>query len=117
MQGTRFMLPGRLSRDRSGNVTVMLAGGLMMLIATAGLAVDAGTFFLAKRRLPLPSLLARLVTRRAGKLAGVAIHRPRPLVVEIGVGGERRGGRDHVGPCAGDAERGRQREKNPVERH
>ncbi len=34
---------------------------------------------LAKRRLPLANLLARLVTRRAGKIAGVAIDRPRPV--------------------------------------
>jgi uncharacterized protein len=34
---------------------------------------------LRKRRLPFPTLLARLVTRRAGKLAGVPIHRPRPV--------------------------------------
>jgi alpha-beta hydrolase superfamily lysophospholipase len=32
-----------------------------------------------KRRLPLGSLLARLVTRRASKLAGVSLTRPRPL--------------------------------------
>jgi fermentation-respiration switch protein FrsA (DUF1100 family) len=33
---------------------------------------------LRKRRLPFPSLLARLITRRAGQLAGVPLHRPRP---------------------------------------
>jgi competence protein ComEC len=41
---------------------------------------------LAKRRLPLPNLLARLVTRRASKLAGVVIHRPRPTEVAAQVG-------------------------------
>jgi competence protein ComEC len=34
---------------------------------------------LKKRRLPFPALFARLVTRRAGRLAGVPIHRPRPV--------------------------------------
>ena len=34
---------------------------------------------LRRRRIPFPKLLARLVTRRAGKLAGVPIHRPRPI--------------------------------------
>ncbi len=32
-----------------------------------------------RRRIPFPKLMARLVTRRAGKLAGVPIHRPRPI--------------------------------------
>jgi competence protein ComEC len=41
---------------------------------------------LARRRLPLPNLLARLVTRRAGKLAGVAIDRPRPIEAAAQVG-------------------------------
>ena len=41
----------RLASDRSGNVTMIFAGALTMLIATAGLAVDAGTFFLEKRKL------------------------------------------------------------------
>ncbi len=34
---------------------------------------------LRKRRLPFPALLARLVIRRASKLAGVPIHRPGPI--------------------------------------
>jgi len=34
---------------------------------------------LRRRKLPFPKLLAKLVTRRAGKLAGVPIHRPRPI--------------------------------------
>lgn len=38
-------------RDRSGNVTVLFAGGLTLLMAISGLAVDAGTFFLQKRKL------------------------------------------------------------------
>jgi alpha-beta hydrolase superfamily lysophospholipase len=37
------------------------------------------TVVLRRRRIPLPSFMARLVTRRAGKLAGVPIHRPRPI--------------------------------------
>ena len=32
-----------------------------------------------KRRFPFPSLLARLVTRRAGRIAGVSLTRPGPL--------------------------------------
>ena len=34
---------------------------------------------LGRRRIPFPKLMARLVTRRAGKLAGVPIHSPRPI--------------------------------------
>ena len=34
---------------------------------------------LKRRRIPFPKLMARLVTRRAGKLAGVPIHKPRPI--------------------------------------
>ncbi len=34
---------------------------------------------LRKKWLPFPELLARLVTRRAGKLAGVSLSRPRPI--------------------------------------
>ena len=34
---------------------------------------------LRRRRIPFPKLMARLVTRRAGKLAGVPIHSPRPI--------------------------------------
>ena len=34
---------------------------------------------LRRRRIPLAKLMARLVTRRAGKLAGVPIHAPRPV--------------------------------------
>jgi competence protein ComEC len=34
---------------------------------------------LGRRMIPFPKLMARLVTRRAGKLAGVPIHRPRPI--------------------------------------
>jgi pimeloyl-ACP methyl ester carboxylesterase len=40
---------------------------------------------LRKRKLPFPTLLARLVTRRAGKLAGVPIHHPRPVDAAAGV--------------------------------
>ena len=32
-----------------------------------------------RRMIPFPRLMARLVTRRAGKLAGVPIHTPRPI--------------------------------------
>jgi pimeloyl-ACP methyl ester carboxylesterase len=39
----------------------------------------AVTVWFRKRRLPFPGLLAKLVTRRAGKLAGVSITRPRPI--------------------------------------
>ena len=35
--------------------------------------------FLRSRRLPFSRLLARLITGRAGKLAGVALNRPRPI--------------------------------------
>jgi len=34
---------------------------------------------LRRRRLPFPKRLARLITRRAGKLAGVSLNRPRPI--------------------------------------
>ena len=34
---------------------------------------------LRRRKVPFPALMARLVTRRAGKLAGVPIHSPRPI--------------------------------------
>jgi len=34
---------------------------------------------LGRRRLPFPNLLARLVTRRAGKLAGISLERPRSI--------------------------------------
>ena len=34
---------------------------------------------LRRRKIPFPKLMARLVTRRAGKLAGVPIHAPRPI--------------------------------------
>ena len=34
---------------------------------------------LRRRKLPFPKLIARLATRRAGKLAGVPIHSPRPI--------------------------------------
>lgn len=40
---------------------------------------DAMTVWFRKRRFPFPSLLARLVTRRAGTIAGVSLTRPRPL--------------------------------------
>ena len=40
---------------------------------------DAMAAWFRKRRAPFPGLLARLVTRRAGKLAGVSLTRPRPL--------------------------------------
>jgi competence protein ComEC len=43
------------------------------------------TQVLRKRHLPCPSLLARLVTRRASRLAGVPIHRPRPVDAAAGV--------------------------------
>ncbi len=42
---------GRLVRDRRGNAAIMLAGGLSALLATASLGVDAGNFFVEKRRL------------------------------------------------------------------
>jgi alpha-beta hydrolase superfamily lysophospholipase len=34
---------------------------------------------LARRKIPFARLMARLITRRAGKLAGVPIHAPRPI--------------------------------------
>ena len=34
---------------------------------------------LRRRKIPFPKLMARLVTRRAGKLAGVSIHSPPPI--------------------------------------
>jgi competence protein ComEC len=34
---------------------------------------------LRRRKVPFPKLMAQLVTRRAGKLAGVPIHAPRPI--------------------------------------
>ncbi len=34
---------------------------------------------LKRRMIPFPTLMARLVTRRAGKVAGVSIHSPRPI--------------------------------------
>jgi alpha-beta hydrolase superfamily lysophospholipase len=34
---------------------------------------------LRQRRFPMPTFLARLITRRGGKLAGVALDRPRPI--------------------------------------
>jgi beta-lactamase superfamily II metal-dependent hydrolase/alpha-beta hydrolase superfamily lysophospholipase len=37
------------------------------------------TSLLRRRRVPFPNLMARLITRRAGKLAKVPIHRPRPI--------------------------------------
>jgi pimeloyl-ACP methyl ester carboxylesterase len=40
---------------------------------------EAVAVWLRKRRLPFPRLLARLITRRAGRLAGVSLTRPRAL--------------------------------------
>ena len=40
---------------------------------------DAMAVWFRRRRAPFPGLLARLVTRRAGRLAGVSLTRPRPL--------------------------------------
>ena len=40
---------------------------------------DAMVVFYRKRRAPMPRLLARLATRRAGKIAGVSLTHPRPL--------------------------------------
>lgn len=40
-----------LWRRRDGNVTVLLAGALMMLFATAALGIDTASIFLEKRRL------------------------------------------------------------------
>ena len=37
------------------------------------------THVLRRRKIPFPKLMARLVTRRAGKLAGVPIHLPAPI--------------------------------------
>jgi pimeloyl-ACP methyl ester carboxylesterase len=34
---------------------------------------------LRRRKIPCAKLMTRLITRRAGKLAGVPIHRPRPI--------------------------------------
>jgi uncharacterized membrane protein len=41
----------RLGRDRRGNVAVIVASSLTMLVGFGALGVDAGSFFLAKRRL------------------------------------------------------------------
>jgi alpha-beta hydrolase superfamily lysophospholipase len=42
--------------------------------------LDASMALVLKRRkIPFPKLMARLVTRRAGKLAGVPLHSPRPI--------------------------------------
>lgn len=43
--------PPAIWRRRDGNVTVMLAGALMMLFATSALGIDTATVFLEKRRL------------------------------------------------------------------
>lgn len=40
-----------LRADRRGNVSMLLAAAMTMLIATAAMAIDAGTLFLEKRRL------------------------------------------------------------------
>ncbi len=40
---------------------------------------EAMAVWFRKRRAPLPGLLARLATRRAGTLAGVSLTRPRPI--------------------------------------
>ena len=40
---------------------------------------EAMAVWFRKRRFPFPRLLARLVTRRAGRLAGVSLTRPRPI--------------------------------------
>src|SRR5436190_1367383 len=40
---------------------------------------EAVAVWLRKRRLPFPRPLARLITRRAGRLAGVSLTRPRAL--------------------------------------
>ena len=40
---------------------------------------EAMTVLFRRRRIPLPRLLAGLATRRAGKLAGVSLTRPRPI--------------------------------------
>ena len=41
--------------------------------------VTSMALVLRRRRIPCSRLMARLVTRRAGRLAGVAIHAPRPI--------------------------------------
>ncbi|MGC8638587.1 MAG: alpha/beta hydrolase [Isosphaeraceae bacterium] len=40
---------------------------------------EAMAVWFRKRRVPMPRLLARLATRRAGKIAGVSLTRPRPI--------------------------------------
>lgn len=40
---------------------------------------EAMAVWFRKRRAPLPRLLARLATRRAGRIAGVSLTRPRPI--------------------------------------
>jgi alpha-beta hydrolase superfamily lysophospholipase len=40
---------------------------------------EALAVWFRRRHIPFPRCLARLVTRRAGKLAGVSLTRPRPL--------------------------------------
>jgi alpha-beta hydrolase superfamily lysophospholipase len=42
---------------------------------------EAMAVWFRRRRAPMPRLLARLATRRAGKLAGVSLTRPRPIDV------------------------------------
>jgi uncharacterized membrane protein len=41
----------QLARDRSGNVAIMMAGALAMLIGCSALAVDTGSLYLDKRKL------------------------------------------------------------------
>ena len=41
----------RFRRDRGGNVTMIFAGGFVMLAGSAAFAVDTGSLYLEKRRL------------------------------------------------------------------
>lgn len=46
-----FEKAGRLARATGGNVTMLFAGALTMLVGTAALGVDVGTLYLERRRL------------------------------------------------------------------
>jgi alpha-beta hydrolase superfamily lysophospholipase len=62
----------RAAADDSRIVAIVLESPMVDLDASVAVV-------LRKRWIPCPKLLARLVTLRAGKLAGVSLSRPRPI--------------------------------------
>ena len=62
----------RTAPREPGLAAVVLESPMVDLVMSMAL-------ILRRRKIPFPKLMAQLVTRRAGKLAGVPIHLPRPI--------------------------------------